>query len=170
MILLEICRAIAIVVILYLHTYKNAKGRGTVYEWRKKVVTGHLWAVSAMLLVFAASILAAPKDLSSEMSALKWEAVLLGFTGIMMCPLTVKGLWRINKSLAVALPILCSVLTVFFIPYSTGLSAGDTIQLIFVGAVNIFAFGAIAVAGIIGALILLLILVGLLSVPIVISI
>ena len=94
----------------------------------------------------------------------------MAFLGIMVAPPVILRLWCINRTVSVLLPILCAMAVVLYIPFSTGCDFIDTIAIICVGAVSIFFVGYVVLCIAVAAVILVMVLVGLFSIPVVYTI
>ncbi len=152
--------------ILY-RRYSKAKEQGIAQEWRTKLICRYLWILTGLLLLYSIVIGYASKTFSAEHMCLKWEAVLLAFLGIMVSPLFLKGMWRVSRIAAIFMPIICAMATVFYIPFSTGSNVTETVTLIGIGVISIFAVGVVTVFLAIVAVILVMMLIGFLSIPVV---
>ncbi len=150
--------------ILY-RRYKKAKEEGRAAEWKTKLINRYLWVVTGLLFLYSVVIGYATKSLEDNLISLRWEAVLLAFLGIMVSPLFIRKMQQVSKVAAVLLPVICAMMTVFYIPFSTGSNLTETVTLIGIGVVSIFAVGIAVVIAAIIAVVLIMMLIGFLSIP-----
>ncbi len=145
--------------------YKKAKEEGRAAEWKTKLINRYLWIATGLFLLYSIVIGFAAKYQEGNLISLRWEAVLLAFLGIMVSPLFIRRMQRISKVAAILLPVICAMMTVFYIPFSTGSNLTETVTLIGIGVVSIFAIGIAVVIAAIIAVILIMVLIGFLSIP-----
>ena len=152
----------------YVIPYENAKKKGCLLAWNRKMLISHLWVMSFIITGFSVVICYSSKYFSEKYIQLKWESVLLLFLAIMINPFVVKGIWKRNKSLSTILPIICGMLTVYYLPFS-GLSVSETVTLIWIGVVSVFAVGITVASFTVISIILIMLFIGLMSLPVVIA-
>lgn len=157
-----------LITFIYIVPYEKAKKAGRLTSWRKKMVIGHLWIMSFIILAFAVLIGYSFQDCSDRLLSLRWEAVLLVFLALAINPVVIKGIWKVSKLLSVLLPVICSMLPVYYLPFS-GFSVSETINLIGLGVMSIFSLGFTIASLAVIAVFLVILLIGLLSLPVVIA-
>ena len=161
---------IIIIIFIYYKRFESAKRNGTVKMFKKKIASRYLYALSSVLILFSIILGKTSGIIPEEEKVLQWEAVIMPLTAIMITPIFVRTVFKINKSLAVIFPILSIMLMVGFIPFSTGANLEQTIEIIGVGIISIFAVGYVTLILGFLAIFFLMMLIGLLSTPVVITI
>ena len=161
---------IIIIIFIYYKRFESAKRNGTVKMLKKKIASRYLYALSSVLILFSIILDKSSGIIPEEDKVLQWEAVIMPLTAIMITPIFVRTVFKINKSLAVIFPILSIMLMVGFIPFSTGANLEQTIEIIGVGIISIFAVGYVTLILGFLAIFFLMMLIGLLSTPVVITI
>ena len=161
---------IIIIIFIYYKRFESAKRNGTVKMLKKKIASRYLYALSSVLILFSIILGKTSGIIPEEEKVLQWEAVIMPLTAIMITPIFVRTVFKINKSLAVIFPILSIMLMVGFIPFSTGANLEQTIEIIGVGIISIFAVGYVTLILGFLAIFFLMMLIGLLSTPVVITI
>lgn len=161
---------IIIIIFIYYKRFESAKRNGTVKMLKKKIASRYLYALSSVLILFSIILDKSSGIIPEEDKVLQWEAIIMPLTAIMITPIFVRTVFKINKSLAVIFPILSIMLMVGFIPFSTGANLEQTIEIIGVGIISIFAVGYVTLILGFLAIFFLMMLIGLLSTPVVITI
>ncbi len=161
---------LAVIIFIYYKRFESAKRNGTVKELKSKIASRYLYALSSFLILFAIVLGMALNEVPKGMEVLRWEAVIIPLTAIMITPVFIKTVYKTSRPLAVVFPLTSIIMMVGYIPFSTGADLNLTLNIIGMGIISFFAVGIVTITAGFLAIFFLMVLIGLLSTPVVITI